>query len=104
MFKGKIMPPTAAYKCRSLILFACIGELLSLIMPSTIAVSMAAVLEKSEFKAFYCVCGAVCSHEYELMTHVRLRHVALYKVFMHMKYTHLPISALQLRDWVDLKQ
>jgi hypothetical protein len=60
MFKGKLMPPTAAYKCRSLIMFACLGELLSLIMPKTIAVSMAAVLEKSQFTAFYCVCGSVC--------------------------------------------
>jgi hypothetical protein len=52
-------------------MFACIGELLSLIMPETIAVSVAAVLERSNFTAFYCPCGAVCIHEYELMGHIR---------------------------------
>ena len=73
-------------------------------MPETIAVSIAAVLDKSNFTAFYCACGAVCLHEYELMAHAKQQHYAVYRLLSHMKYTHLPISSLQLADWVNHKK
>lgn len=41
------LPPTAAFKCRSLVTFAAITELMSLVLPKSIKVSVSKVLEHS---------------------------------------------------------
>ena len=98
---NKSMPPTAAFKCRSLVLFGCVAEMLSLIMPNAIAVSVSEVVKRSEFSEFYCVCGCVCAHEFELMSHLRSQHYALFKLFVHLTSSHLPISCLDLFQLTD---
>lgn len=41
------LPPTAAFKCRSLVTFAAITELMALVLPKSIKVAVFKVLEHS---------------------------------------------------------
>jgi len=86
------IPPTAAFKCRSLICFAAIAELMALVLPRSIKVSVPKVLEHSQFNEFYCVCGCVSAQEQYFLFHIRSNHLVIHKLFMHLKYTHMPIS------------
>ena len=53
------LPPTVSFKCRALISFAAVAELMAMVLPKMIKVSVAKVLEQSKFDEFYCVCGCV---------------------------------------------
>ena len=68
-FVRKVMPPTAVFKCRSLVLFAIIAELMSLVFPQDINVALSKVLAKAKFTEFYCVCGQVSHTEKEFLEH-----------------------------------
>ena len=92
------LPPTASFKCRSLVYFAAISELMALVLPRSIRVSVAKVLEQSQFNEFYCVCGCVTAQEQYFLFHVRSCHLVIHKLFMHLKYTHMPISQIDFSE------
>ena len=57
------LPPTVAFKCRSLVSFAANAELMAMVLPKMIRVSIPKVLEQSKYDEYYCVCGCVSAHE-----------------------------------------
>ena len=85
------LPPTVAFKCRSLVSFAAIAELMAMVLPKMIKVSVPKVFEQSRFDEFYCVCGCVSAQEQYFMFHIRGTHLVVHKLYMHLKYTHMPI-------------
>jgi len=92
------LPPTAAFKCRSLISFAAVSELMALVLPKSIKVSVAKVLQQSNFNEFYCVCGCVSAQEQYFLFHIRSCHLVIHKLFTHLKYTHMPISQIDFSE------
>ena len=55
------LPPTVAFKCRSMVSFAVTAELMSMVQPKMIKVQVSKLIEKKKFDEFYCVCGCVSS-------------------------------------------
>ena len=98
MFQNVPLPPTSLFKCKSLILFAIMGELMALMLPMTIRISMIQVLRKGDFKEIYCVCGVVSLTEMDLISHLRINHPAIHRMFLHLKYASMPVEALDLKE------
>jgi hypothetical protein len=94
------MPPTQVFKCRALVCFAAVADLTALTTPSYINVSVAKVLEKAKFCEFYCVCGQVMGTEKDFNEHVKRMHLFVFKLFAHLRNSHLPILGLDFADMV----
>ncbi len=95
------MPPTAIYKSRSLVMLAVIAELMSLMLPLNVKVSVAKVLEESHFNEYYCVCGFVGSTEQHLLFHLKCSHTPVHYVFLNLKSTLIPFHQLDFGALVD---
>ncbi len=85
------MQPTAVFRSRSLVTFELLSELMSMLTPQSIKVSVLKVLEQNDFSEYYCVCANVSSTEERLMFHLRHNHIAIYKVLMHLMQTFVPV-------------
>ena len=92
------MLPTAVFKCRTLIFFAILGELFSLVFPNHVNVSLKAVIEKAKFTEFYCACGTSHDTERELIKHLRSYHPFIQKLFNFLSKCFLPLSCLNMTE------
>ena len=71
---------------------------MALMLPMTIRISMIQVLRKGDFKEIYCVCGVVSLTEMDLISHLRINHPAIHRMFLHLKYASMPVEALDLKE------
>ena len=96
--ENRPMPPTQVFKSRALVCFAAVSELTALTAPSGINISVSMVFEKAKFCQFYCVCGQVMSTEKDFNEHVKMMHLFVFKLFGHLRNSHLPIVGLDFKD------
>ena len=85
------MPPTCVFRCRALLYFAAVGELMSLIIPDCIHVSMQRVLDRAQFTEYYCACGKVSKTEKEFLDHLGRFHLIIQRLVRHFKVSHLTV-------------
>ena len=95
------MPPTAIFKSRSLVMLAVIAELMSLMLPLNVKVSVASVLQESTFSEYYCVCGFVTTTEQHLLFHLKCSHSPVYHVFQNLKSTLIPLHQIDFSALCD---
>jgi|LauGreDrversion4_2_1035121.scaffolds.fasta_scaffold251406_1 hypothetical protein len=59
------------------------------------------ILRTKMFDKYYCCCGLETNKESSLYLHVKTEHLTVYKVFNHLRTTHIPVSLFDLGDVVD---
>lgn len=55
------------------------------------------VFEKASFEEFYCACGTSVDTEKELLQHVRDVHLFIWRVFVFLRQSYLPIKVFDLQ-------
>jgi len=95
------MPPTSCFKAASLVVFALMAEIFSIILPKHIKISIQKAFQTYQFNEFYCLCGCVCGQEQSFFYHVRAMHLPVIKFYSFMKHSHVAVDQVELDDLID---
>ena len=78
---------TVRFKCRSLVNFVVMSELVSIVIPDQSQQNISQILENRNFDEFYCFCERSYPHEKRWREHFIGVHGVLAKLFMTLKFT-----------------